>query len=300
MVKITFLPGHKVIEVPEGSTILQAAVSAGEQIESTCGGRGTCGKCKVKVEEGSIAPSIDPGKKFISDEELKEGWVLACRVKVEKDLTVTLKAQHIDAHQRKTQLNQLTDLDIQPLIQKHFLKMPRPTVEDQRPDWDRLMEALPNGEVQFNRVLAVTLPKILHEANFEVTAVTSGNTLLAVEPGDTTGRSFGLAIDIGTTTTVAYLMDLNTGKAIASSALTNPQKAYGADVISRITHASKGLKELKQLQDLVIGGLNEIIADIVKQTGVKKEEIYEAVVVSNTTMSHLFMGIDPTYLAPAP
>lgn len=300
MVKVTFLPGNKVIEVPEGSTILQAAVSAGEQMESTCGGRGTCGKCKVKVEPGSIAPDIDPGKKFMSEEELEEGWVLACQVKVEKDLTVTLKTQHMDAHQRKTQLNQLTDLDIQPLVQKHFLKISRPTVEDQRPDWDRLMEALPNGEVQFNRLLAVTLPKVLHEANFEVTAVTSGNSLLAVEPGDTTERSYGLAIDIGTTTTVAYLMDLNTGKAIASSALTNPQKAYGADVISRITHASKGPQELKELQDLVIGGLNEIIADIIKQTGVKREEIYEAVVVSNTTMSHLFMGIDPTYLAPAP
>lgn len=300
MVKVTFLPGNKVIEVPEGSTILQAAVSAGQQIESTCGGRGTCGKCKVKVDPGSIDQSIDPGKKFMSEEELKEGWVLACQVKVEKDLTVTLKTQQMDAHQRKTQLNQLTDLDIQPLVQKHFLKLSRPTVEDQRPDWDRLMDALPNGEVQFNRAIAVTLPKILHEANFEVTAVTSGNSLLAVEPGDTTGRGYGLAIDIGTTTTVAYLMDLNTGKAIASSAVTNPQKAYGADVISRITHASKGPKELKQLQDLVIGGLNEIIADIMKQTGVKREEIYEAVVVSNTTMSHLFMGIDPTYLAPAP
>src|SRR5690554_3560198 len=74
MVKVTFLPGNKVIEVPEGSTILQAAVSAGQQIESTCGGRGTCGKCKVKVDPGSIDQSIDPGKKFMSEEELKEGW----------------------------------------------------------------------------------------------------------------------------------------------------------------------------------------------------------------------------------
>lgn len=300
MVKVTFLPGNKVVEVPKGNTILQAAVSAGEQIESTCGGRGTCGKCKVKLEPGSIDPSIETGKKFISEAEQKEGWVLACRVKVDSDLTVTLKTQQMDAHQRKTQLNQLTDLDIQPSVQKHFLKMSRPTVQDQTPDWDRLMRALPNGEVQFNRALAVTLPKILHEANFEVTAVVSGNSLLAVELGDTTDRSYGLAIDIGTTTTVAYLMDLNTGKAIASSALTNPQKAYGADVISRITHASKGLAELKQLQDLVISGLNEIITDIIRQRGVKREEIYEAVVVSNTTMSHLFMGIDPTYLAPAP
>ncbi|MGE4274153.1 MAG: ASKHA domain-containing protein [Desulfitobacterium sp.] len=299
MVQVTFLPGHTKVEVPKGSTIMQAAITAGVPLESTCGGRGTCGKCKVQIDPGKVDTAQDVGKNFLSDSDREAGWVLACRVAVDEDLAVKL-SESKDAHQRKTQLNQLMDVELAPGIQKYFLQLARPTVEDQRPDWDRLVAALPSQRIFFNRRIASQLPQVLHEANFQVTAVLDGDKVLAVEPGDTTLKNYGIAIDIGTTTTVVYLMDLLQGKVLASGAVTNPQRAYGADVISRITHAARGPEQLKELQMLVMGGLNQIIAELSAKSGIGKEEIYQAVVVGNTTMSHLFLGIDPTYLAPAP
>ncbi|KTE92634.1 metal-binding protein [Desulfitobacterium hafniense] len=298
MVQVTFLPGKRAIEVSEGSTVMEAAIAAGVPLESTCGGRGTCGKCKVQVDPTLVDPALDMGK-FLSDSERKAGWVLACRYKVAEDLIVNL-SESKDAHQRKTNLSQLEDIDLAPSVKKYELKLAKPTVHDQTPDWDRLMAALPSPKIHFNRTLAAGLPQILHQSNFHVTAVVDGNALLAVEPGDTTQKSHGLAIDIGTTTTVVYLVDLLQGKILDSDALTNPQRVFGADVISRITHAAKGPEQLQQLQTVVVEGLNTIISRLCKRNDLKQEDIYQAVVVGNTTMSHLFLGIDPTYLAPAP
>lgn len=299
MVQVTFLPGNQKVNLQKGSTIMQAAIAAGVSLESTCGGRGTCGKCKVQIDPDKVDPTLDLGKKFLSEAERELGWVLACRVEVEEDLVVTLSERR-DAHQRKTSLNQFVDMDLNPSIQKHFLQLLAPTVKDQTPDWDRVVAAFPNLEIPFNRLIASNLPQVLHQANYQVTVVLDGTSLIAVEPGDTTHRSYGLAIDIGTTTNVVYLVDLRNGIVLDSGAVTNPQKAFGADVISRITHASKGSKELKQLQTLVVEGLNTIIAQLCQRNKLSKNEVYQAVVVGNTTMSHLFLGIDPTYLAPAP
>jgi len=299
MAQITFLPGNIKVDVAQGTTIMEAARAAGVNVESTCGGRGTCGKCKVQIDPIDLKTTPEMGK-LLSETERKEGWVLACRYPVEQDLTVTL-SQAKDAHKRKTSLHQLVDVDIEPTIRKQALQLDRPTVADQRPDWDRLITALDGeGKISFNRKVAVTLPQILRQANFQVTAVLDGDSLIAVEPGDTTAKSYGLAIDIGTTTTVVYLLDLRQGKVQDSEALTNPQRAYGADVISRITHAAKGLEQLKELQSAVIDGLNQMIAKLCRRNGLTSQDLYQAVVVGNTTMTHLFLGIDPTYLAPAP
>ncbi|MEA4901958.1 ASKHA domain-containing protein [Desulfitobacterium sp.] len=284
MAKVTFLPANKSVEVPNGSTISQAAVAAGIAIESTCGGRGTCGKCKVQI---------------LSDAERSAGWVLACQYRVHEDLTVTL-SESKDAYKRKTRLEQLNSIVLSPCIHKYLLQLSKPSVKDQIPDWERLVEALPDPNVCFNMQIARNLPKILRQSDFQVTAVLDGHTILAVEPGDTRSRCFGAAIDIGTTTMVVYLLDLNNGQVIDIGAVTNPQRVFGADVISRISYAAQGAEPLRQLQDRVIDGLNGIIAHLCQAQAIDSKEIYHAVVVGNTTMSHLFLGIDPTYLAPAP
>ncbi len=299
MVKVTFLPTNKVVEVPAGSTIFQAAVAAGVQLESACGGRGTCGKCKVQISPEKISPLADAKEKFISEVERAAGWVLACKQKVFADLTVRLSEQK-DAHKRKTGLNSVRNIKIDPSVQKYQVHVSEPTVEDQTPDWERLMAVLPNREIRFDRRIAADLAPKLRRSQFQVTAVLVNDSLLAVEAGNTGERCYGLAIDIGTTTVVVYLMDLNTGTVMNSGAVTNPQHVFGADVISRITYASGSPDQLHQLQVNVINGLNGIIANLCQDTGISSHEIYQAVVVGNTTMSHLFLGIDPTYLAPAP
>lgn len=281
---VVFLPSEITVEVPTGSTILEAAISAGVQLQSSCGGKGTCGKCKVKV---------------LLEGEKAESLVLACKQTVITNLVVTVQEQK-DAHSRKTMLEGTVPVHVSPSIRKHQVTVDAPNVNDQISDWERLVEALPEREIPFSRLVAVKLPQNLRQENFCVTAVLDGNHMLAVEPGNTLGRSFGLAIDIGTTTLVVYLMDIIQGRVIDVGAVTNPQQPFGADVISRITHVTSAQEGLGQLQKMVIGGLNEIIESLCRRNGIAQQEIYQAVVVGNTTMSHLFLGIDPTYLARAP
>lgn len=304
MIEVKFLPSNKTVNVPSGSTILQAAIAAGVKVESTCGGKGTCGKCKVQLlpgEGGERALPLAPAeKRFLTEAELQVGWVLACQHTLTSNTTVTLREQK-DVFDRKAGFSSQENIVAPaPGIQKLVLKLDEPNVQDQRADWERLVAALPAADIPFSRAVASSLPQTLRQGRFRVTAVFNGSSLIAVETGDTSARSYGVAIDIGTTTVVVYLMDLNKGNVVASGAVTNSQNVYGADVISRITHAAKGRRELQELQEKVVGSINGIISQITQKAQVSPLEIYQVVVVGNTTMSHLFLGIDPSFLAPAP
>ncbi|MDR3601954.1 MAG: ASKHA domain-containing protein [Desulfosporosinus sp.] len=299
MINITFLPAEIVIQVPVGTSILQAAMLAGVQVVSTCGGKGSCGKCKVQLSTEIPVQITETEKKFLSASELAAGWVLACQHLLTQDRVVRSQEQK-DVYERKTDFAGVQHIKVAPRVRKFFLQLSKPNVEDQTPDWERLMAALPVEGIQFNRTVAVSLPRVVRLGNFQITAVLDGDRLLAVEPGDTSGRSFGVAIDVGTTTVVVYLMDLNKGTVVASGAVTNPQQVFGADVISRITYAAGSPDQLRELQAKVISGLNGIVAQLCQEHGIARAEIYQAVVVGNTTMTHLFLGVDPTYLAPAP
>ncbi|HBV88405.1 MAG TPA: metal-binding protein [Desulfosporosinus sp.] len=307
MVNVTFQKsigtgGECVGTVPAGSTLLQAAIAAGVHLQSACGGKGTCGKCRVILSPEDRTGPLPEEKKFLRDELSANGVVLACKRVVESDMDVFLIEQK-DVFDRKTQLGQENKVyELAPLVRKHFVCISVPSTSDQRSDWERLVAELPKSEtpLRFNRRIAAKLPRILREASFQVTVVTAGDELLAVEPGDTSAGSYGLAIDIGTTTVVVYLINIVEGRIVARGALTNPQQGAGADVLSRIAYAADHPAGLNQLQTQVVGGLNQIISDLCQEERIKPEEIYQAVVVGNTTMSHLFLGIDPTYLAPAP
>jgi len=286
LIKVQFLPVNKTVEVPAGKSILEAARIAGIQIESTCGGRGTCGKCKVAKRSSNV-------------EESTIEWVLACQYNLKEETVVFLEEKK-EVSQRKTSLDQMKKIELEPSIKKYVLHIPKPSLENPVPDWERLEALLPDSKITFKRSLAVSLPRILRDNNHKVTVAMDSKVPIAVEPGDTSNRCFGLAIDIGTTTIVAHLINLINGQVIASQGMTNPQNIFGADVISRITHASQGHSQLEELQKRVIDGLNTLITELSEAYVVGLEEIYQAVVVGNTTMSHLFLGIDPTYLAPAP
>ena len=299
MAKVKFVPQNKIIEVTAGTDLLQAADAAGLYIEGDCAGKGTCGKCRVKILKDGRGRPTPAEEKHLSISELEAGWVLACQRTVEEDLTVEVPLQK-DAHTRKTKLVGGVDkLEAEPAVEKVTVKLKRPEVKDQQADLERLLAAVKKPDLQVNPRELASFPAILRSNSYTVTAAISGNRLLSIEPGNTEDQIFGIAFDIGTTTIVGSLIDLQTATVIAVSAATNPQNIYGADVISRITHA--GEKDgLKQLQDKVIEAVNKIIHELLRQTKVARDRIYEIIAVGNTTMSHLFMGIDPTYLAPAP
>ncbi|MFZ7101113.1 MAG: ASKHA domain-containing protein [Peptococcaceae bacterium] len=284
MIKVRFLPSEKTVEVPSGNSILQAAIAAGEQIESTCGGQGTCGKCKVKI----VSPP-QPAER-----------VLACRYSLLEDTVVELPEAK-EVNERKLGFSEVVkNVPVTVSIRKYLVNVPPATVTDQTSDWERLLSVLPFADIPFSRRVAANLPKTLRREHDQVTVVMEGNEILAVESGDTRERSFGLAVDVGTTTLVVHLLDLLKGTVVGSGADTNPQQVFGADVISRISHAAGNPDGLRQLQQRVRDGLNNIIAKLSKDARVQREEIYQGVVVGNTTMSHLFLGIDPAYLAPSP
>ena len=300
MPKITFIPQNKEIGVETGTNLLKAADEAGLYIEGDCAGKGTCGKCRVKIVEGDTGKPTKAEEKHLSTADLKAGWVLSCQRKIKQDSVVEVPIQK-DAHLRKTTLaGGVESLEAEPLVEKCFVKLSRPAVKDQTADLERLLNHLKRPDLSVELRELSGLPAMLRNNAFSVTATITGNKIISIEPGDTSNQLYGIAFDIGTTTIMGSLIDLKNAEVTAVAAVTNPQNIYGADVISRINHASQGKEELKQLQDKVLEAANNVIKDLLKQTKVARDRVYEIVAVGNTTMSHLFMGIDPTYLAPAP
>ena len=303
-VKINFIAstGRKAeVWVEKGTNLLEAAAGAGMAVEGNCGGKGSCGKCKVRLLEKSVNEPTATEKKLLSPSELAEGWVLACQRRAESDLSVEVPEQS-DAFERKVSLTgEDEEIEAEPAVVKVELELKAPTVQDQTPDLERLLKGLPGDRpVRVSRLLLSTLPRVLRREKFALTAVLAGEKIIALEPGRTAGRLFGVAFDIGTTTIMGSLHDLVSGKALAVGAATNPQNIYGADVISRITYAADQEGGLEKLQAKVVEALNAIIENLAGKAGIAADEIYEVVAVGNTTMSHLFLGVDPTYLAPAP
>src|SRR2546421_175153 len=297
--EVTYLPFERTTRVPSGTTLFSAAHWIGLPIDSTCGGRGTCGKCKVRVITGRPEAETADHRQ-LRPAEIAEGWRLSCQAPVYEDMTCEVP-QLLRVPKAATMgLGRLVILD--PNVRKVYLELPEPSMEDQRSDVARLKDALTeegHGMVAGVSVLR-TLPSVFREAGFRVTAVLSGEQLVAVEPGDTTGDCYGIAFDVGTTTLVGTLMNLRTGMAASVLSTLNGQAPFGADVISRISHGMTGREAIQELQAAVIATMNSILAELYRETGVTPQQTYEAVVVGNVTMLHLLFGIDPTPLAMAP
>lgn len=298
-VEVAYRPFEKVTRVPEATTLFNAANWIGLAIESTCGGRGTCGKCKVRVEKGGFG--ITPAdRRHLTDEELDEGWRLACEAKVFED-TVCFVPGLMRAPKAATMgVSRLVLLE--PNVHKVHLSLPAPTLEDTRSDIERLRDALDREGYGMVADLPVLrrLPAAIRRADLDVTAVLCGERLVAVEPGDTTGVSYGVALDVGTTTVVATLMDLCSGAAVAVASNLNGQAPFGADVISRIGRTRTDAAGATELQRTVIETIDGLLADVYAQAGVDRDHVYEMVVAGNATMLHLLLAVDPHAIAMAP
>jgi uncharacterized 2Fe-2S/4Fe-4S cluster protein (DUF4445 family) len=285
--------------VPAGTTVFSAAHWIGLPIDSTCGGRGTCGKCKVRVIEG-LPDASGADHRLLRPQEIAEGWRLSCQAPIYEDMRCEVP-QLLRVPKAATMgLGRLVILD--PNVRKVYLELSEPTLDDQRSDVARLKEALTVEGHDMAAGVAVlrTLPSVFREAGFRVTAVLAGEHLVAVEPGDTTGDCFGVAFDVGTTTLVGTLMNLRTGMAASVQSTLNGQAPFGADVISRISHGMNGPEAIVELRDAVVATMNSILDELYGETGVTPAQTYEAVVVGNVTMLHLLLGVDPSPLSMSP
>lgn len=283
------------IQAGHGDNLMECLNKAGLMEKAECGGRGVCGKCIVKVHSGDFAPATE-GEKF--DQFCGSGEILACRSHIQEDAVIELGDSHDDVS-RKIHLSIANEVDAtEPIVRKIYIEMEKPSLRDQLSDIERVLNKLP-GKTQFAPGVLYGLPSVLRTADFKVTCALVDDELIAVEAGDTTAHSYGFIIDIGTTTVAIYLVDLTSGNAVDAYGLANPQRVFGADVLSRITEASTP-EGLDKLHHLVLDGISDAMRNLCARKGIAKDHVYHIVVVGNTTMSHLFLGVNPANLAMAP
>jgi uncharacterized 2Fe-2S/4Fe-4S cluster protein (DUF4445 family) len=296
-VRLTFRPDNLETRVPSGVTLFDAASWNGIAIDSTCGGHGTCKKCKVRVIAGDVpVSSIDA--RALTPDELRGGWRLACRAAATGDVEVEVPP--LQTRPKAATVGVGRQVILRPGVQKRYLELEEPTLEDQVPDIERVLAAMDDLELSVSLELARTLGRTLRASNFQVTAVIVDEELIDVEPGDTTARRHAIAFDLGTTTVVANLLDLDTGQPVAVRSMLNRQQPFGADVISRISATMMDEGALDQLRTKAHETLAELTAEVCEAGGVPPEQVYEIAICGNVTMTQLALGIDPEPLSMAP
>jgi len=321
--KVKFPQYKKEVEVADNSDLLSAVIKAGIEIRATCAGQGTCGACKVQVLSGPEGYFASPSP-WISKDEKKAGYVLACQTAVLGDLTVEIpqdtkleKIQAVGADREDfedtenipgtTGQPEKTSFTCQPLARKIYINIPEPTLKDTTPDFERLERELSAktgiSDFNINLPLLRALSRFIRQSNWEVTAgiaeFNSDFEIIQLEAGNTSKNAYGLALDIGTTTVVVHLIDLNTGQITASKGTYNLQMSFGEDVITRIMYAQEkdGLEKLtKAIHDTV----NSLIHAVVSENKIFNHDILCIQASGNTSMTHLFLGINPEYIRKEP
>jgi uncharacterized 2Fe-2S/4Fe-4S cluster protein (DUF4445 family) len=296
-VRLRFLPDGAEVRVPSGTPIFDAASWNGIAIDSTCGGHGTCKKCKVRIVSGEVpVDSVDP-RAFTTD-ELRDGWRLACRAGARSNLVVEVAP--LQTRPKAALAGVGRHVILRPSVQKRHLVLDEPTLEDQRPDLQRALGALDDLEPTASIELLRDLGGVLRKSHFDVTAVVCDQELIALEPGDTTSRRFAIAFDLGTTTVVATLLDLESGQPSAVRSMLNRQQPYGADVITRISSTMMDDQALGALRDRAHETMAQLCDEVCVEAAVDPGEVYEITVCGNVTMMQLALGIDPEPLSMAP
>lgn len=304
--KVTFFPGSIVAEVQDGDTILDAAVQAGVQVNSVCGGKGTCGKCLVIVD-GATDGEIGQ----LSQEEYRLGYRLACQARVRGDLSVFIPEEsQVSEHQILASYHGREHDELSPLTETRKLDLPAPTMDDNQGDLERVTCALDMPGLIVPLPLLRQLPKLLREGGWQLNVMVAredgGRRLMLLEKGSKSCPNYGVAIDIGTTTVVAELVDLTTGRTLAQASDYNRQLVCGEDVLSRIAYAEE--KGLGRLTELVTDTVNGLIAQLCAErdkrrryhSGTCDDDIASIAVGGNTTMVHMLLGLDPKNIRYAP
>lgn len=275
--KITFRPDNKSIAIHAGATVLEAAAQAGIILNAACGGKGTCKKCQIKLLPADKA-------------------VLACQHRLDGNLEIMVPVTSRFFEQRILLHGTERSLELSPIVSKKFLRI-NPS------DWDKSLTAALSdrafhcGEVTENA--RHQFKQLCEHGIREMTVVFHDRKATALEPTDTTGTIYGVAVDIGTTTVAAKLIDLTDGQVKATAASGNPQITYGDDVISRISHGQTE-EGLAELHDVIVYCINTLIKQLCRQSKVQAEDIYEVIIAGNTTMSHIFLKLPVKQLGQAP
>lgn len=283
--------------MPTGVSAFDAASWNGIAIDSTCGGYGTCKKCKIKITAGDVEPAKLDHRAFTAA-EISQGWRLACLVRTATDISIDVPP--LTTRPKAATVGVGRQVILRPAVQKRYVELMEPTLHDQRTDINRLLDAIDDIEATVPLATLRSLPQLLRSSDFKVTAVFIDQVLIDVEPGDTTSIRYGIAYDLGTTTVVATLLDLNTGTPLSVKSMLNKQQPFGADVISRISATMLDSTALTRLRSLAQATLAELTKEVCEEADVSPLHVYEVALAGNATMTQLVLGIDPEPLGVAP
>ena len=316
---VVFTPGDLTVTVPIGTTLLDAAAAAGVELEldAPCGGQGRCGRCKVHVERGNVRRREHYR---LTADEISQGWAIACQTVIEGPAKVHVPISrrgrvrpHGHALAEPESLPITCDWHRNPAVRTIRVDLEPPSLADNTSDLDRLQRELARkhgiDQVRAELPILRKLSRVLREADWRVEVTLEMRDwvygtylpprLLAVEPHDTTHGCYGLAVDLGTTSVIAYLVDFETARVVDTASAYNAQISYGDDVISRIIYAQRN-GGLERLQEAALITVNRLIKKLCARTHVPCESIHEVAVAGNTTITHLFLGLDPKYLREEP
>lgn len=302
---VTFAPGPRTAAVPAGTTLLRAAQQAGQEIVATCGARGRCRSCRVQITAGPVPPSTLADRVQLGDDEVRERYRLACQAEAWDDLSVLVAPIFEEASfqilAETRALRSAAGFVLDSGVQKVFAT-PVPPTSEEHPDSDleALLRSIDAAVTDVPLDALRRIPAMLRSSAGGLTVALFNGGLLAMETGDTCADAYGMAFDIGTTTVVGYLVDLWSGTVAAAVSGLNPQAAFGGDLMSRIAFAQETPANVRRLQVRLIQMLNGQIDEACERAGVERDRIYKVVVVGNTVMHHLFLGIDPTHVGQAP
>ena len=320
--KVIFLPSERTIQVETGTPLIRAARQAGLHINASCGGNGVCGKCRVLVTEGIVDGGISDK---LSLEDIRKGYRQACTSLITGDTTVRiLEVEGLTLGKFSTEVPErqraaLHVFDIHelkeegifiPPVEKFFLELPRPDLNDRQADAGRLLRAMDEQyderHIHISHFLLKRLRRVLREDDFRVTATLARpvnkrfrSRLLNLQSGNWTDRNYGIAIDIGTTTVYGQLINKQNGQILAEGGDYNRQLSYGEDVISRMIVAEKP-EGLKKMHDMVTTSINNVIDSMLSQIKIDRDEITSITLAGNTAMTHLFLELEPHNIRRSP
>lgn len=290
MREFNVIPGKNLLDFLRDNSI---------DISTPCGGKGTCGKCRIRVK-GLLELPSEKEKVLLGNKALTDGYRLACYNKIESDIEIYLDSddENKDANIVTSGLEKV--IKVRPIVIKKYVEMPIPDISDQRPDTDRVIDAF-GGNIELTSIeLIRKLPELIRKQGYKVTIIGNENEIIGIEPGNTSNKLYGMAVDIGTTTIAAYLYDLNNGKRMDVYSTLNPQRKFGADVLSRIDYASNSEASQNNIHREIIGCINHIIETFSQNNGIESSDIYIAVFVGNTTMIHFLMDLSAKNIALSP
>ncbi len=297
-VKILQSEGVREVAARSGDNLHRLLLADGRHIDASCGGRGTCGKCRVRAGGGLSAPT-EQERKLLEEEAVASGLRLACLCTVTGDATVEL----FDGGEMLVQTaGELRRFTLSPHVSVRTLHVPRGTLEKQTDDASSLLEALAASGVRASSICPAalrSLPETLRGQDYHVDAVTAGDRVLRVT-GAGQARAAGMAVDIGTTTVVAYFYNLIGGGQLGVLSGLNRQSPFGADVISRISHCIDNEGGKETLQKQIASQLREMISRFCRETGYAPAELMDCVVAGNAVMERRFAGVTPNAIANAP